>query len=73
MALLDEALAALEERLFWTAMDAGFATYGSALQKEVAGTEGALLDGLDGIPACFLAPAVTRAAVNSVKVAAPRN
>lgn len=49
--LLDQALAMLDEQLFWAAMDAGYAEHGAALHAELATADGALLDGLDGIPA----------------------
>ena len=51
VALLDEAVAALEDRLFWAAMDDGYQQHGDAIQADLAGTEGSLMDGLDGVPA----------------------
>lgn len=49
VALLDEALAALEDRLFWSEMDEGYSAHGDAIRADMAGTEGSLLDGLDGV------------------------
>lgn len=51
VAVLDEALSALEDRLFWAAMDEGYSQHGEAIRAELAGTEGSLMDGLEGIPA----------------------
>ncbi len=50
VALLDEALAAYEERLFWAGMDAGYERHGDAIRADMTDADGSLADGLAGIP-----------------------
>lgn len=49
--IIEMALKKLDEEQFWNAVDEGYARHGASLAAEAAVFDGAMGDGLDGIPA----------------------
>jgi predicted transcriptional regulator len=49
VAILEEALAAMEDKAFWDSMNKGYTAHGAALRAPLEATDNSLLDGLNGV------------------------